>query len=90
MVPALFMQHRFDRIYGDPVKGRIAGVDELVSYTAGHKDGVTRFDRVLLPGTHQDASTLCDERLVLPFVNVVGTGFRRSASMGQAVVGDVG
>lgn len=77
LTPPLFGPHRFNWVYRDPVERDITSIDELVPDSTGHQDGVTSSDRVLLPGTHQDACTLCDERLVLPFVHVVWTGFTR-------------
>lgn len=77
LTPPLFRPHRFNWVYRDPVERDITSIDELVPDTARHQDGVTSSDRVLLPGTHQDACTLRDKRLVLPLVHVVWTGFTR-------------
>ena len=67
------MLDRFDGVHGYTVQWHVAGVDELMSYTAWNQHRISRVNRVFLATTNKYSSALRNERLMLPCVRVVGT-----------------
>ena len=66
--------YRLDWIDRYPVHRHITRVDELVSDTARYQNRIPFCDGEFLAAEHKDACAFSDERLVFPFVGVIGTG----------------
>jgi len=68
---------RFDWVDCYPVHRHITCVDELMSYTTRYQNRVPHCDRVFLATAHKDACAFGDERLMFPFMRVIGTSLAR-------------
>ena len=69
--------YRLDWIDRYPVHRHITRVDEPVPDTARYQNRITCSDGVFLAAEHQDACAFGDERLMFPFVGVIGTSLAR-------------
>ena len=74
----LLALYRLDWIDSYPVHGHITRVDELVSNTPRYQNRIPCCDGVFLTTEHEHACPFGDERLMFPFMRVIGAGLARS------------